>query len=66
MGKAFQRAHVPGISARILAYRHALHASIMCTWTGGREKTPAAICRKVIQAKLSRHHEIEIWGTGNP
>lgn len=34
------------------------------TWTGGREKAPAAICRKVIEAKLSGHHEIEIWGTG--
>ena len=35
------------------------------TWTGGREKAPAAICRKVIDAKLSGRHEIEIWGTGN-
>jgi nucleoside-diphosphate-sugar epimerase len=34
------------------------------TWTGGREKAPAAICRKVIEAKLSGQHEIEIWGTG--
>jgi GDP-D-mannose 3', 5'-epimerase len=35
------------------------------TWDGGREKAPAAICRKVIQAKLSGSHEIEIWGSGN-
>jgi nucleoside-diphosphate-sugar epimerase len=35
------------------------------TFDGGREKAPAAICRKVIQAKLSDCHEIEIWGTGN-
>jgi GDP-D-mannose 3', 5'-epimerase len=35
------------------------------TWTGGREKAPAAICRKVIEAKLSGRHEIEIWGSGN-
>jgi GDP-D-mannose 3',5'-epimerase len=35
------------------------------TWTGGREKAPAAVCRKVIDAKLSGRHEIEIWGTGN-
>jgi GDP-D-mannose 3',5'-epimerase len=35
------------------------------TWDGGREKAPAAICRKVIQAKLSGKHEIEIWGSGN-
>jgi GDP-D-mannose 3',5'-epimerase len=34
------------------------------TWDGGREKAPAAICRKVIQAKLSGHHEIAIWGDG--
>jgi nucleoside-diphosphate-sugar epimerase len=34
------------------------------TWTGGREKAPAAICRKVIEAKLSGRHEIEIWGSG--
>ena len=35
------------------------------TWTGGREKAPAAICRKVIEAKLAGRQEIEIWGTGN-
>jgi GDP-D-mannose 3', 5'-epimerase len=34
------------------------------TWEGGREKAPAAICRKVIEAKLSGRHEIEIWGDG--
>jgi GDP-D-mannose 3',5'-epimerase len=35
------------------------------TWFGGREKAPAAICRKAIEAKLTGKHEIEIWGTGN-
>jgi nucleoside-diphosphate-sugar epimerase len=34
------------------------------TWYGGREKAPAAICRKVIEAKRSGRHEIEIWGSG--
>ena len=34
------------------------------TFDGGREKAPAAIARKVIQAKLSGHQEIEIWGSG--
>jgi GDP-D-mannose 3', 5'-epimerase len=34
------------------------------TWDGGREKAPAAICRKVIRAKLSGDHRIEIWGDG--
>jgi nucleoside-diphosphate-sugar epimerase len=35
------------------------------TWTGGREKAPAAICRKVLEAKISGKHEIEIWGDGH-
>jgi nucleoside-diphosphate-sugar epimerase len=34
------------------------------TWDGGREKAPAAICRKVIEAKASNKHEITIWGDG--
>jgi GDP-D-mannose 3',5'-epimerase len=34
------------------------------TWNGGREKAPAAICRKVIEAKISGVHEINIWGDG--
>jgi nucleoside-diphosphate-sugar epimerase len=34
------------------------------TWDGGREKAPAAICRKVIQAKDSGTNEITIWGDG--
>jgi GDP-D-mannose 3', 5'-epimerase len=34
------------------------------TWTGGREKAPAAICRKVAEAVISGKHEIEIWGDG--
>jgi len=34
------------------------------TWEGGREKAPAAVCRKVIAARLSGRHEIEIWGDG--
>lgn len=33
-------------------------------WVGGREKAPAAICRKVIEAKLSGRNWIEIWGDG--
>jgi nucleoside-diphosphate-sugar epimerase len=34
------------------------------TWTGGRENAPAAICRKIIEAKSSGRHQIEIWGDG--
>ena len=35
------------------------------TYDGGREKAPAAICRKVIEAKISGKREIEIWGDGH-
>ncbi|RHW29158.1 NAD-dependent epimerase/dehydratase family protein [Nocardioides immobilis] len=34
------------------------------TWTGGREKAPAAVCRKVAEAVISGKHEVEIWGDG--
>lgn len=34
------------------------------TWQGGREKAPAALCRKVAHAKLTGNPEIEIWGDG--
>jgi nucleoside-diphosphate-sugar epimerase len=34
------------------------------TYDGGREKAPAAICRKIIHAKLTGSHTIEIWGDG--
>jgi GDP-D-mannose 3',5'-epimerase len=35
------------------------------TWFGGREKAPAAICRKVIEAKVNGTNAIEIWGSGD-
>jgi GDP-D-mannose 3', 5'-epimerase len=34
------------------------------TWQGGREKAPAAICRKVAAAKLTGNPDVEIWGDG--
>jgi GDP-D-mannose 3',5'-epimerase len=34
------------------------------TWEGGREKAPAAVCRKVLQAVASKDHSIEVWGDG--
>ena len=34
------------------------------TWEGGREKAPAALCRKIAVAKLSKNPEVEIWGDG--
>ena len=35
------------------------------TWDGGREKAPAAICRKVIEAKDTGSGTIDVWGDGN-
>lgn len=35
------------------------------TYDGGREKAPAAICRKIAQAKLGNRKEIEVWGDGS-
>jgi len=34
------------------------------TWDGGREKVPAALCRKVALAKLTGETQIEVWGDG--
>jgi GDP-D-mannose 3', 5'-epimerase len=51
-----------GLQCRVARY-HNVYGP-MGTWTGGREKAPAAICRKVLEAKLSGNHEIEIWGDG--
>ena len=34
------------------------------TFDGGREKAPAAVCRKVAEAFISGSHEIQIWGDG--
>jgi len=36
------------------------------TWDGGREKAPAAMCRKVIEAQDSGSNKIVIWGDGTP
>ena len=51
-----------GLQCRVARY-HNVYGPLG-TWTGGREKAPAAICRKVIEAKRSGRHEIEIWGSG--
>jgi nucleoside-diphosphate-sugar epimerase len=52
-----------GLQCRVARY-HNVYGS-HGTWNGGREKAPAAICRKVLEAKMSGKHEIEIWGDGN-
>jgi nucleoside-diphosphate-sugar epimerase len=51
-----------GIQTRVARY-HNVYGPLG-TWTGGREKAPAAICRKVIEAKHSGSNQIEIWGDG--
>ncbi|MDI3253871.1 MAG: NAD-dependent epimerase/dehydratase family protein [Bacillota bacterium] len=51
-----------GLQTRVARY-HNVYGPFG-TYDGGREKAPAAICRKVIQAKMSGKHEIEIWGDG--
>ena len=35
------------------------------TFDGGREKAPAALCRKVIEAKINGEDQIDVWGDGN-
>jgi GDP-D-mannose 3',5'-epimerase len=51
-----------GLITRVARY-HNVYGPLG-TYDGGREKAPAAMCRKVIAAKLSGKHEIEIWGDG--
>jgi nucleoside-diphosphate-sugar epimerase len=51
-----------GLTTRVARY-HNVYGPLG-TYDGGREKAPAAICRKVIAAKLAGNHEIEIWGSG--
>lgn len=51
-----------GLQTRVARYHNVYGPN--GTFEGGREKAPAAICRKVIHAKLSGQHEIEIWGDG--
>ena len=51
-----------GIEARIARYHNIFGPE--GTWTGGREKAPAALCRKVALAKLRGDDYIEVWGDG--
>jgi nucleoside-diphosphate-sugar epimerase len=52
-----------GLESRIARF-HNVYGPLG-TWMGGREKAPAAIGRKVLEAKHSGRHEIEIWGDGH-
>jgi GDP-D-mannose 3',5'-epimerase len=51
-----------GLATRVARYHNVYgpHGAI----DGGREKAPAAICRKVITAKLTGDRSIEVWGDG--
>jgi len=51
-----------GMTTRVARYHNVYGPN--GTYAGGREKAPAAICRKVAQAKMSGDHTIEIWGDG--
>ncbi len=51
-----------GLEARIVRFHNIFGP--LGTWEGGREKAPAALCRKVAMAKLTGDPEIEIWGDG--
>jgi nucleoside-diphosphate-sugar epimerase len=51
-----------GLETRIVRFHNIFGP--LGTWAGGREKAPAALCRKIAAAKLTGRHEIEIWGDG--
>jgi GDP-D-mannose 3',5'-epimerase len=51
-----------GMETRIVRFHNIFGP--LGTWTGGREKAPAALCRKMAIAKLTGDHEIELWGDG--
>jgi GDP-D-mannose 3', 5'-epimerase len=51
-----------GLETRIVRFHNIFGP--LGTWDGGREKAPAALCRKVARARLAGKSEIEIWGDG--
>jgi len=51
-----------GIATRIVRFHNIFGQ--LGTWDGGREKAPAAMCRKVAMAKLANDPVVEIWGDG--
>jgi nucleoside-diphosphate-sugar epimerase len=51
-----------GLETRIVRFHNIFGP--LGTWDGGREKAPAALCRKIAQAKLTGQSDIEIWGDG--
>ncbi|MCU1656189.1 MAG: epimerase [Pseudonocardiales bacterium] len=51
-----------GLQTRVARY-HNVYGEFG-TWDGGREKAPAAICRKIARAAITGEHTIDIWGDG--
>ena len=51
-----------GLETRIARY-HNVYGPLG-TYDGGREKAPAALCRKIIEAKLNNKSSIDVWGDG--
>jgi nucleoside-diphosphate-sugar epimerase len=51
-----------GLETRVARYHNVYGPN--GSFDGGREKAPAAICRKVASAKITGEHVIEIWGDG--
>jgi nucleoside-diphosphate-sugar epimerase len=51
-----------GLETRIVRFHNIFGP--LGTWDGGREKAPAALCRKIAVAKLTANPEVEIWGDG--
>jgi nucleoside-diphosphate-sugar epimerase len=51
-----------GLATRVVRFHNIFGP--LGSWDGGREKAPAALCRKIAIAKLRGHDEIEVWGDG--
>jgi nucleoside-diphosphate-sugar epimerase len=51
-----------GLTTRVARYHNVYgpHG----TWDGGREKAPAAVCRKIATAEITGEHHLDIWGDG--
>jgi GDP-D-mannose 3',5'-epimerase len=52
-----------GLQTRVARY-HNVYAPAFTTFKGGKEKAPAALCRKVAEAVVSGFNTVEIWGDG--
>lgn len=51
-----------GLTTRVARYHNVYGPE--GTWTGGREKAPAAVCRKIATAAITGEHTLDIWGDG--